>query len=66
MKPQDVKIGQRFRKRDKTAQVWQVVAIGAAHDPIPHIRLVREAEPSDIKVVSVLTLIDVRHFSLES
>jgi hypothetical protein len=66
MKPQDVRVGQRFRKRDKTAQIWQVVAIGAAHDPIPHVRLIREAEPSDIKVVSVLTLIDQSYFSLEA
>jgi|HubBroStandDraft_5_1064220.scaffolds.fasta_scaffold4437153_1 hypothetical protein len=66
MKPQDVRVGQRFRKRDKTSQVWQVVAIGAAHDPIPHVRLVREGEPSDIKVVSILALVDVSYFSLEA
>jgi len=63
MKPQDVKVGQRFRKRDKTAQIWQVAAIGAAHDPILHVRLVRESEPSDIKVVSVMVLIDPSYFS---
>jgi hypothetical protein len=66
MKPQDVKVGQCFRKRGKTAQVWQVVAIGAAHDPIPHVRLVREGEAADIKVVSILALIDVSYFSLEA
>jgi hypothetical protein len=66
MKPQDVKIGQRFRKRDKTAHVWQVVAIGAVHDPIVHIRLVREGEPTDTKVISVVALIDPRYYGLET
>lgn len=66
MKTQDVKIGQRFRKRDRTAQVWEVVAIGAAHDPIPHVRLIREGDPSDIKVVSVVALIDSSYYVLEN
>ena len=66
MKLHDVKIGQRFRKRDKIPSMWEVIAIGQARDPIPHVRLARIGDPFDTKVVSLVTLADSNYYRLET
>jgi hypothetical protein len=66
MKVKDVRIGQRFRKHDKSGQLWVVAALSGTKDAIPHVRLARLGALYDTKTVAVTALTDPRHFIFDS
>jgi hypothetical protein len=59
-----VAIGEHYVKLDAGPDPWQVLSIFAGPSGVPHVRIVRLAEPDTIRVVSLTALADRRRYRL--
>ncbi len=57
----DVEPGQRF---NQNGVAWEVVELCSLND-IPHVRIVRVGDPTELKLISVSALLERYDFALE-
>ncbi len=57
----DVELGQRFKQN---GVAWEVVEL-CSLSGIPHVRVVRVGDPTELKLISVSALLEYYDFALE-
>jgi hypothetical protein len=60
----EIQIGQRYRKVDAARPIWRVIDVGD-QSGIRHCRIVDENDPTNIKLISEMTLSNPRFYHLE-
>ena len=59
----EIQIGQRYRKVGTTRTIWRVIDV-ADRDGIRHCHIVDENDPTNIKLISEMTLTNFRFYQL--
>ena len=59
----EIQIGQRYRKVDATTPIWRVIDV-ADRNGIRHCYIVDENDPTNIKLISEVTLTNPRFYHL--
>jgi hypothetical protein len=59
----EIQIGQRYSKVDATRTIWRVIDV-ADRDGIRHCRILDENDPTNIKLISEMTLTNPRFYHL--
>jgi len=59
-----IQIGQRFRKVDAARIIWRVIDVASVQSGIRHCRIVDENDPTNIKLISEMTLTNPKFYQL--
>jgi len=59
----EIQIGQRYRKVDATRIIWRVIDVGD-RSGIRHCHIVDENDPTNIKLISEMTLSNPQFYQL--
>ena len=60
----NIQIGQRYRKVDAAWIIWRVIDVASDQSGIRHCRIVDGNDPTNIKIISEMTLTNPKFYQL--